>query len=43
MTNQEIYKAWAKEQKAKAFEFYKDPFTGEMPDYNAIAYMHKHI
>lgn len=41
MTNQEIYKAWAKEQKAKAFEFYKDPFTGKMPDCNAIAYMHK--
>jgi len=41
MNKLKTYNKWAEEQRNKALEFYKDPFTGEVEDENMISFLHK--
>ena len=36
----EQYAKWKEAQQARAKEFYADPFTGDIPEYNKISYLH---
>lgn len=37
---QNIYQEWKKKQEPLARSFYADPFTGKVPDFNKISYLH---